>query len=101
MVNEGTSSPVDLSKKYHVKFFGLTFVNGESDIIMSISDGHPNYVKRGVDIVRECEVDPDFEDMVDVYNYWTTLTITLPEEPVRFAFSSSIYAAASEIYTFS
>ena len=72
-------------------YFGLTFVNGESDIIMSISDGHPNYVKRGVDIVRECEVDPDFEDMVDVYNYWTTLTITLPEEPVRLLTSGSAY----------
>ena len=80
----------------------ITFVNGESDIIMSTSSSHQNYVKRGFDIVRECEVDPDFEDVVNhKYEYWTTLTITLPEEPVRFAFSSSVYAAASEIYTFS
>ena len=74
----------------------ITFMNGESDIIMSISGSYSNYMKRGFDIVKECEVDPDFEDVVNhKYEYWTTITITLPEEPVRFAFSSS------EIYTFS
>jgi hypothetical protein len=80
----------------------ITFVNGESDIILSTSGSYSNYMKRGFDIVKECEVDPDFEDEVNhKYEYWTTITITLPEEPVRFAFSSSVYAAASEIYTFS
>ena len=73
----------------------ITFMNGESDIIMSTAGGHRNYVKSGFDIVSECEVDPDFEDAVNKkYEYWTTLTITLPEEPVRFAFTSP------ESYTF-
>ena len=52
---------------------------------MSIGDSHSKYVDRGFDIVKECEVDPDFEDMVDIYSYWTTITITILEEPVRLA----------------
>ena len=72
-------------------YLSLTFMTETSDVIMSIDNSHWQYVDRGFDIVRECEVDPDYEDMVDVYNYWTTLTITLPEEPVRLLTSGSAY----------
>jgi len=81
-------------------YLDLTFLTGESDIIMSIGDSHSKYVDRGFDIVKECEVDPDFEDMVDIYSYWTTITITLPEEPVRLALGG-YYMAGNSVYTFS
>jgi len=65
-------------------YLDITFMNGESDVIMSLPGSYSNYMKRGFDIVKECEVDPDFEDEVNhKYEYWTTITITLPEEPVR------------------
>ena len=68
---------------------------------MSLSDSHWRYVDRGFDIVRECEVDPDHEAQVsDLYTYWTTMTITLPEEPVRLAIGG-YYTGANSVYTFS
>ena len=62
----------------------LTVLTVDSNVIMSMPGTMKNYIERGFTAVAECTVDPDFENNVDnMWEYWTTITMTFAEEPVR------------------
>ena len=49
----------------------------------------------GVEIIRECTIIDDYQDTgtyyIDINEYWSTLILTLPEEPVRVLVDGTYY----------
>ena len=68
------------------------FFNVEGVSIAGIYGGAHNWLARGFEVTNECEWDEN--DTADRTPYWTTVTFTFSEEPVRFTMNSS------ETYTF-
>ena len=81
----------------------LRFSNGDGVEIMSLAqtntlvhgDTGELWVQDGVEIIRECTVMDDYQDtgtvFIDINEYWSTLIITLPEEPVRVLVGGDYY----------
>ncbi len=61
----------------------LTVLTVDSNVIMSMSGTMKNYIERGFTAVAECTPDPDHYNGDDMWEYWTTITMTFAEEPVR------------------
>ena len=55
------------------------FENVDGVQIAGIYGGAHTWLERGFEITNECE----WEDNTDMTEYWTTVTFTFPEEPVR------------------
>jgi len=66
------------------------FLNVDGVQIAGIYGGAHSWLERGFEITNECE----WEDNTDMTEYWTTVTFTFPEEPVR------MYLSDYESYTF-
>ncbi len=74
---------------FHTHF---EFQNVEGVSIAAINGGAHNWLARDIEVTDECEWDEN--DNTDRTEYWTTVTFTFPEEPVRFIMNHD------ETYTF-
>lgn len=63
----------------------IRFANVDGVTIASYYGGVRDWLGRGIETTSDCEWDED--DNNNRLSYWTTVTFTLPEEPVRFYFS--------------
>ena len=64
---------------------GFEFQNVDGVSIAKINGGTHNWLTRGIEVTDECEWDEN--DNTDRTDYWTTVTFTFSEEPVRFIYN--------------
>ena len=78
---------------------GLSFYNSDGVMIKSFSAGDSlwhdeggEFWMDGVEIIRECAFHEDYSPASqDIRQYWSTIVITLPEEPTRIDTGSGYY----------
>ena len=77
----------------------LSFYNVDGVMIKSFNawsnlfsgEGDSEFWMDGVEIIRECALREDYTGSMDIRSYWSSIVITLPEEPTRIDTGTGYY----------